>query len=122
MISTQVIDTAIGRPAPNLPVVLDVFIVDRGWQEAGHSFTDDDGIIETFGETFGQSSGETSEENVNSGDTPPAGIYRLTYDVAAYRTDAFFPTIGVTFEITDPADDCHVAVHLSPFGYSVSRG
>jgi len=110
MISTQVIDTAIGRPAENVPIVLDYFVADQGWQEAGHNFTDEDGIIETFG------------ENEAFGDTPPAGIYRLTYDIAAYQSDPFFPTIGVTFEVTDNADDCHLALHLSPFGYSVSRG
>jgi 5-hydroxyisourate hydrolase-like protein (transthyretin family) len=118
MISTQVIDTAIGHPAANIPTVLDYFVAETGWQEVGKSVTDEDGIIETFGET----SGETSGENEASGDSPPAGIYRLTYDIAAYQTDPFFPTIGVTFEVTDTTDDCHVTLNLSPFGYTVSRG
>jgi 5-hydroxyisourate hydrolase len=105
MISTQVIDTSIGRPATSVPVVLDYFVPSKGWQEFAHDFTDADGIIEHFGE-----------------DAPAAGIYRLTYDIAAYQTDPFFPTIGITFEITQTADDCHLALHLSPFGYSVARG
>lgn len=110
MISTQVIDTSIGRPAANVPVVLDYFVASKGWHEAGHSFTDADGIVEQFG-----------EDNA-LGATPAAGIYRLTYDIAAYQTHPFYPTIGVTFEITQTADDCHLALHLSPFGYSVARG
>ena len=104
MISTQVIDTALGHPAGNIPVVLDHFATGRGWLELGGGVTDPDGIIETFGED------------------PAAGIYRLTFDIAAYQPEPFFPTISVTFEVTDAEDDCHLALHLSPYGYSVSRG
>ena len=109
MISTQVIDTSIGRPAAGVPVVLDYF-VSSGWQETGTGVTDTDGIIEQFG------------EHDSPGTNLQSGIYRLTYDIAAYQTDPFFPTINVIFEITQTADDCHLALHLSPFGYSFVRG
>jgi hydroxyisourate hydrolase len=104
MISTQVIDTALGHPAANIPVVLDYFATGHGWRELSAHVTDSDGIVETFAENAA------------------AGIYRLTFDIAAYQADPFFPTIGVTFEVTDTEDDCHLALLLSPYGYTVSRG
>jgi 5-hydroxyisourate hydrolase len=104
MISTQIIDISLGRPAADIPVILDLFVTGHGWREIGQGVSDSDGIVETFGETGGP------------------GIYRLTYDVASYRSDPFFPSINVTFEIGGSDDDCHLALHVSPFGYSVSRG
>ena len=104
MISTQVIDTTLGRPAANVPVVLDLFITGHGWHEIGRRVSDTDGIVETFGES------------------PAVGIYRLTFDIAAYQPDPFFPSINATFDVTNADDDCHLSLHLSRFGYSVSRG
>ena len=104
MISIQVIDISLGRPAVNIPVVLDLFVTGHGWREIGQAVTDADGIVETFGESGAPS------------------IYRLTFDIAAYRSDPFFPSINVTFEISPSDEDCHIALHLSPYGYSVSRG
>lgn len=103
MITTQVIDTTAGRTAALVPVLLDYFVTGEGWQEIGQGVTDSDGLVENFGES------------------PGAGIYRLTFDVAAYQAEPFFPTIGITFEILDPDQDCHLALLLSPFAYSVSR-
>jgi 5-hydroxyisourate hydrolase-like protein (transthyretin family) len=62
MITAQVIDTALGRPAALVPVLLD-HLVTGGWEELGR---------------------------------------------------------GVTFEVCD-GQDCHMALLLSPFAYSVSR-
>lgn len=103
MITAQVIDTSLGRTAALVPVLLDHFTTGGGWQEIGQGVTDAEGLVEGFGEP------------------PGAGIYRLTFDVAAYQADPFFPTIGVTFEVGDTEQDCHLALLLSPFAYSVSR-
>jgi 5-hydroxyisourate hydrolase-like protein (transthyretin family) len=104
MISTQVIDISMGGPAVNLPVVLDMFVTGHGWREIGEGVTDPDGIVESFSE---------------NGAAP--AIYRLTFDVAAFRTDPFFPSISITFEIGATEDDCHIALHLGAYGYSVAR-
>jgi 5-hydroxyisourate hydrolase len=104
MISTQVIDTALGHPAANIPIVLDYFVTGHGWREIGDGVTDPDGIIETFAEDSA------------------AGLYRLTFDIAAYQPEPFFPSINVTFEITNTEDDCHLALYLGPYTYSISRG
>src|SRR5262249_23921857 len=104
MISTQVTDISLGRPAATIPIVLDLFVTGHGWREIGQGVSDSDGIVESFGEN-----------------TTP-GIYRLTYDIASYRSDHFFPSVNVMFEVGASDDECHLALHLSPYGYSVSRG
>lgn len=57
---------------------------------------------------------------------PLAGTYRLVFDTAAYfaRTGAasFFPTVDITFSVVETAQNYHVPVLLSPFGYSTYRG
>jgi 5-hydroxyisourate hydrolase len=104
MISTQVIDTARGRPAAHIPVELDLFITGQGWYEVGRGFTNSEGMIGDFGEPAA------------------AGLYRLMFDIASYSPDAFFPSISIAFEIRDFNDHFHVPLQLSPYGYSVYRG
>jgi 5-hydroxyisourate hydrolase-like protein (transthyretin family) len=103
MITAQVIDTALGGSAALVPVLLDHFVTGDRWEEVGQGVTDADGLAENLGEPA---------------DT---GIYRLTFDVAAYQADPFFPTIGVMFEVRDAQEDCHMALLLGQFSYSVSR-
>ena len=103
MITTQVVDTALGRPAKHLPVVLDMFISGQGWEQMGQGLTDSNGEIGAFGES------------------PAAGIYRLTYDVEAYYPEAFYPTISITFQIRDTEAQCPMPVLMSRYGYSPYR-
>lgn len=104
MITTQVFDAARGAPAARLPVDLDYFISGHGWKETGHGLTNADGQVVGFGE-------------------PPAiGVYRLTFDVAAYMPHAFFPSIAVVFEVHNASEDFHLPLLLSPFSYTVHRG
>jgi 5-hydroxyisourate hydrolase len=104
MITTHVLDIASGEPAARIPVELDVFITGHGWRDAGRGVTNPDGRILDFGET------------------PAAGIYRLSFDVAVHFPDAFFPTISITFEVRDQNEHYHVPLLLSPFGYTTYRG
>lgn len=104
MITTQVLDTARGRPAARIPVELDFFITGHGWKEVGRGITNEEGRILEFGE-------------------PSAGgVYRMMFDVASYEPDAFFPSIAVTIEVRDPNQRYHVPLMMSPFGYSTHRG
>ena len=54
------------------------------------------------------------------------GVYRLTFDTAAYfaaqGVSAFYPEVTITFEITDAAAKYHVPLLLSPYAYSTYRG
>jgi len=104
MITTHVLDTSTGQPAERIPVELDVFISGHGWHDVGRGVTNSDGRILDFGETAAE------------------GVYRLVFDVGVHIPDPFFPTITITFEVTDPNDSYHVPLLLSPFGYTTYRG
>lgn len=103
MITTQVFDVARGAPAPRVPVDLDFFITGHGWKEAGHGLTNAEGRVLAFGEV------------------PASGVYRLTFDVAAYMPRCFFPSIAVLFEVENSGEEFHLPLLLSPFSYTVYR-
>jgi 5-hydroxyisourate hydrolase len=104
-ITTHVLDTARGRPAAGVPVVLDLRAGDGGWVEVGRGTTDDDGRLRTL-----------------TGPAIEAGTYRLTFDTKAYDAAGFFPEVAIVFEVRDAAQHHHVPLLLSPFGYSTYRG
>jgi 5-hydroxyisourate hydrolase len=110
-ITTHVLDVARGRPAASIPVVLEVLSKGDEWTALGRGATDGDGRI---------------REWTPGGPQLEKGIYRLTFDTAAYfraqRVDAFYPEVRIVFEVRDPAQHHHVPLLLSPFGYSTYRG
>ena len=101
-ITTHVLDTARGRPAAGVPVVLERRDGEQ-WREIGRGTTDDDGRLRTL-----------------TGPSIDTGTYRITFDTAA-RSD-FFPEVAIVFEVKDAAQHYHVPLLLSPFGYSTYRG
>ena len=105
-ITTHVLDTATGRPAGRIPVVLERKQSDGQWQQVGHGTTDDDGRLRTL-----------------LPDGPaPHGTYRLQFATAAHLGEAaFFPAVQIEFVVRDDRHH-HVPLLLSPFGYSVYRG
>lgn len=105
-ITTHVLDTATGRPAGDIPVVLERRLGDGPWQQVGHGVTDDDGRLRTL-----------------LPDGPaPHGVYRLRFTTAAHLgEDAFFPAVQIEFVVRDDRHH-HVPLLLSPFGYSTYRG
>jgi 5-hydroxyisourate hydrolase len=104
-ITTHVLDTARGRPAEGVPVVLERH-VDSRWQRVGRGTTDADG---------------RANELLSS--APEEGRYRLTFDTGAYFGEAgFYPEVSVTFVVDHRAEHYHVPLLLSPFGYSTYRG
>ena len=110
-ITTHVLDTARGRPAAGIPVLLERIDADDAWQLVGRAETDADGRVRTFTAASGSA---------------PAGIYRLTFDTRAYfeaqDLSSFYPHIVVTFEIVDGNAHHHVPLLVSPFGYTTYRG
>jgi 5-hydroxyisourate hydrolase len=99
-LSTHVLDTARGRPAPGVPVQL----LDASGTGLAEGTTDGDGRVGSLG-----------------GDLAP-GTYTLRFAVAAHQPDGFFPEVAVTFSVTADQDHYHVPLLLSPFGYSTYRG
>jgi 5-hydroxyisourate hydrolase len=119
-ITTHVLDTARGRPAAGVPIVLLRGIdseSDAGgggasiWQEIGRGETDGDGRLRTL---------------CPDGERPAVGTYRLVFDTGAYfaatGSAGFYPAVEVIFLIDDPAQHYHVPLLLSPYGYSTYRG
>lgn len=104
-ISTHILDTATGRPAPGVKISLARRDVDA-WSPVADGVTDDDGRLRTL---------------VPPGPAPH-GTYRLTFDTRAYLGEsAFFPEVQIVFVVADDRHH-HVPLLLSPFGYSTYRG
>jgi len=110
-ISTHVLDTALGRPAAGVRILLEQ--------------VDDAGIVVSLG--VGETDGDGRlRELLPPGQTLTPGDYRLRFDVGAYfaatRRESFFPSVVVEFTVTGPAAHYHVPLLLSPYGYSTYRG
>ena len=112
-ISTHVLDTSTGAAATGIPVRLERHAED-GWHSAGIAITDANGRAHLL-----DSLDEDKTEPLQKGD------YRLTFQVAAYFKDrgvkAFYPFVQVTFTVGE-AQQTHVPLLLSPFGYSTYLG
>jgi 5-hydroxyisourate hydrolase len=109
MISTHVLDTSVGRPAPDIGVLLEIEGPPGAWKDIARGITDKDGrIAKLF-------AGPLVEGN-----------YRLRFDVDRYfalqRVPSFSPFVDITFHVEDTQQHYHVPLLLSPFGYSTYRG
>jgi 5-hydroxyisourate hydrolase len=101
-ISTHVLDTAAGRPAPGIRVRC--WRLDGDAAEAmGDGMTDDDGRIHDL---------------LGDHDLAP-GRYRLTFDLGRGR---FFEAATVDVRIDDASRSHHVPLLLAPFGLTSYRG
>ncbi len=107
MITTHVLDTAIGGPAVGMGVVLEVH-KGSDWVRLASGPTDVRGRVATL------------TDNVGIG----PGVYRLTFDTGTYYRDvrSFFPEVQVTFKVRAAGEHVHVPLLISPFGYSTYRG
>lgn len=110
-ISTHVLDTSIGRPAAGVAVRLEQQGREGNWSKIGEGRTDADGRVKNL---------------LPAGVPLAVGAYRLTFDSGAYFSSqgakSFYPSISILFQVTDPAQNYHVPLLLSPFGYSTYRG
>ncbi|HWM84915.1 MAG TPA: hydroxyisourate hydrolase [Kofleriaceae bacterium] len=109
-ITTHVLDVARGRAAAGVPITLAVEEA-AGWRQLGQGATDGDGRLRDL---------------LPAGQRPEAGVYRLSFDTAAYfaaaGTESFYPVVHVVFRVARPEEHHHVPLLLSPFGYSTYRG
>ena len=108
MLSTHVLDTSTGQPAPRIAVML--FAVEGNVRtHVSTSVTNADGRT----------------------DNPMAeilspGMYELIFTVAPYfatkNIPAFYDEITIRFRIDDASRKYHVPLLLAPWGYSTYRG
>lgn len=111
MITTHVLDTASGRPATSVTVILEMRHQSE-WIPIGRGSTDGNGRLMNL----------TEEQYPLS-----PGTYRLTFDTGTYHRDQgiaspFFPEVKIVFNVDGAGEDFHVPLLVSPYGYSTYRG
>jgi 5-hydroxyisourate hydrolase len=99
-ITTHVLDTAKGRPAAGMRIVL---------------VREDDVLFDGVTDNDGRA-------RLLEAERVTAGTYRLTFDTGSYNPGGFFPEAVIVFRIEDVGQHYHVPLLLSPFGYSTYRG
>ena len=109
-LSTHILDTSIGLPAPKVRVICSLKDGET-WRQVGEGVTDTDGRIKGLhGEAL----------------MAPGQTYRLTFYTASYfegqGTTGFYPQVDVQFVVGTDKDHYHVPLLLNPFGYSTYRG
>ena len=110
-ITTHVLDTAIGRPAQGIEIILDQKGTGESWTELGRGATNADGRLPSL---------------LPDATVLAAGIYRLRFLTDPYYANCgvrgFYPEVAVMFRIETNGGHYHVPLLLSPFGYSTYRG
>jgi 5-hydroxyisourate hydrolase len=104
-ITTHVLDTSRGLPAPGIRVTLEVQFPDGGWKPLGKAVTDADGrASKLLPDTIALTE----------------GAYRLTFD--NLPGDGLYPEVTIAFRVRDTARHYHIPLLLSPYGYTTYRG
>lgn len=110
MITTHVLDISTGKPAAGIHVVL-MRMEDGRRIRAGAGITNADGRLEDL---------------IADKSALQAGVFELTFETGTYfvqhGSQPFHPRVLVTVEITDPAQNYHVPLLISPYGYTTYRG
>ena len=102
-LSTHVLDTAQGRPAAGVGVLL----------------------IDVAGDTTAATTDQDGRATLASGPLQP-GPHQLVFATAEYFAQAgtatFYPQVTVAFTVTDGAAHHHVPLLVSPHAYTTYRG
>ncbi len=108
-ITTHVLDTSKGKPAPGVKIIL-FKNEDEDWITVAGGITNIDGRIT-----------DLLEKNV----IPEPGMYKLKFETKEYfdkdSIETFYPFVEIIFEIKNK-EHYHVPLLLNPFGYSTYRG
>lgn len=112
-LSTHILDTALGRPAANVSLVLSQFrdnAAGGAWHEVGRGRTDADGRCKTL-----------------LGDEPlQAAMYRIHFNVGEYfhdqRVASLYPFVEIVFVVASPEEHHHIPLLLAANGYTTYRG
>ena len=111
MLTTHVLDTALGRPAAGVEIAL--VRVDGGDEELARGVTNADG----------RTDGPLAE-------TLERGVYELRFAVGDYLRGAghavsdppFLDVVPIRFGVAAPAEHHHVPLLVTPWAYSTYRG
>lgn len=107
-ITTHILDTTHGKPAPGVSIIL--FRQHKEWIEIGRGITNADGRL---------------GELLPKGTVLATGNYKLRFETGAYfgglGVQTFYPFIDITVSITT-GEHYHVPLLLNPFGFTTYRG
>ena len=110
-ITTHVLDQTSGTPAAGVAVVLERKTHTSGWQRMSEELTDADGRVKGL---------------IPTSEVFLPGHYRMTFETGSYflvrGIESFHPQVTVAFTVKNPAQNYHVPLLLSPFGYTTYRG
>ena len=108
-ITTHVLDTSLGKPAPGVGVSLSLR-KDGAFRELARGITDADGRVQKFLPDL----------------LLAVGTYQLVLETAAYfrasSREAFYERVTLEFFVADAAQHYHVPLLVTPFGYTTYRG
>ncbi len=108
-LSTHVLDTALGRPAAGIPLLLSRSRA-GAWVEVGQGATDGDGRCRTL---LGEAPAEP-------------GLYRLRFGIAPYfaaqALTPLYPYVEIVFQVTDSTQHLHIPLLVTANGYTTYRG
>ena len=126
VISTHILDTALGKPAAEIAVRLEKF-AGGGWIEVSTSGIAEERAREAPGDWIEVAAGVTDADGRcrDLARDAASGAYRLTFDTGAYfarlgRT-SIYPEIAIHFNCNGNAH-YHLPVLLSDNGYTTYRG
>jgi 5-hydroxyisourate hydrolase len=110
-ISTHILDTAAGKPATGVRVILSRADADGEWQTLGAATTDNDGRCR-----------QLMPEDV----ALTAGTYRIHFDTAAYyeahAVNGLYPFVEISFIVRETDKHLHIPLLLTANGYTTYRG
>src|SRR5436189_248217 len=96
-ITTHVLDVSKGKPAAQVPVVLEVLVKSDEWAEIARDTTNADGRVANM---------------IPKDSTPKSGIYKLTFNTETYfhssGTTGFYPHVSIVFEVKATNEHYHV--------------
>ena len=108
-LSTHILDTAIGRPAADVRIVLSQQSGDA-WVEIGRGVTDGDGRCRTL-------LGDLALEQKT---------YKLRFETAEYfraqKMKGLYPYVEIVFGVVDAGQHYHIPLLLTANGYTTYRG
>ena len=108
-LTTHILDTTKGRPAPGITIVLYIGENDE-WTEMARGITNADGRIADL-----LSKDQKLEHR----------IYKMRFETKDYfdkmQVQTFYPYVEIVFDVTSD-EHYHIPLLLNPFGYSTYRG
>jgi 5-hydroxyisourate hydrolase len=116
-ISTHILDTALGRPAADVPVSL------ARWEQAQW--------VALSEENLKTDADGRARQLLPEGTTLHAGLYRVRFETASYyefqQLKGLYPYVEIAFEVRDAGEQAeerhyHIPLLLTANGYTTYRG